>query len=310
MQTELETCFLPVKLDFLYTFHPYEWQSSGVKFSGLCVIRAVAAAVRWVLFRATAPLVQPQRICQQSLNLGGGCSERSQAYLAKTCDINDPDASTIEVLGEMTSSSLLIPDSSSEAGNGTEVFSVHLRTDGLPAGRHYSFCIDLDGVDWALKTGDSLHQAPISESEFQKSAAYTVLRFNCSDCSDMSEGFLALDKLGRERSTRFSFDGNWTLGVSTETLQGGLRYRLCMDLDGGEKQDYLLGDTGVRVFISPVTAVTPTVVFAGNSSVTILCQRGGCDFLGHSYLAPDCHVPPAPTQCSFMEDRKQGLSQH
>lgn len=27
------------------------------------------------------------------------------------------------------------------------------------------------------------------------------------------------------RSTRFSFDGNWTLGVSTETLQGGLRYR-------------------------------------------------------------------------------------
>lgn len=37
------------------------------------------------------------------------------------------------------------------------------------------------------------------EVEFQKSAAYTVLRFNCSDCSDMSEGFLALDKLGRER---------------------------------------------------------------------------------------------------------------
>ena len=34
---------------------------------------------------------------------------------------------------------------------------------------------------------------------------------------------------------------------------------------------------GVRVFISPVTAVTPTVVFAGNSSVTILCQRGGVD---------------------------------
>ncbi|CAK9042462.1 unnamed protein product [Durusdinium trenchii] len=273
-------------------------------------------------------------------SLGGGCSERSQAYLAKTCDINDPDASTIEVLGEMTSSSLLIPDSSSEAGNGTEVFSVHLRTDGLPAGRHYSFCIDLDGVDWALKTGDSLHQvylSPVKEVEFQKSAAYTVLRFNCSDCSDMSEGFLALDCYaaalalkqfaGNEsevsdtsdaladaiqmqdanfssftRSTRFSFDGNWTLGVSTETLQGGLRYRLCMDLDGGEKQDYLLGDTGVRVFISPVTAVTPTVVFAGNSSVTILCQRGGCDFLGHSYLAPDCHVPPAPTQCSFMED--------
>lgn len=68
------------------------------------------------------------------------------------------------------------------------------------------------------------------------------------------------------RSNVFTLDGNWTLRVSTESLQGGLRYRwgrgkvrsfcknrrvfatagprrFCMDLDGSERQ-HLAGDTG------------------------------------------------------------------
>ena len=27
----------------------------------------------------------------------------------------------------------------------------------------------------------------------------------------------------------------------------------------------------------------------------------GCDFLDQCYLARDCHAPPAPSQCSFMQ---------
>lgn len=269
----------------------------------------------------------------------GSCSETTQAYLAKTCDIHDLDAGTIEVLGEQTACSFLVPDNSSEAANETEVFSVHLRTDGLAAGWHYRLCMDLDGSALAMPTGDTLHQvylSPVREVEPMKSAGYVQLRFNCSECSQLSEGFLALDcyegalvlqplngNMSEDSdgsssevdpanftgatftgSSAFMLDalgGNWTLGISTQTLHGGVRYRFCMDLDGIDRQ-YLVGDTGLTVFISPITDVRPVVLAASNSSLTLLCQRGGCSFLLHSYLARDCQAPPSPSQCSYVQE--------
>ncbi|CAJ1400084.1 unnamed protein product [Effrenium voratum] len=252
----------------------------------------------------------------------GRCSEMSQAYLAKTCDIHDLDASAVEVLGERTAAVLFVPDNVTEAANNTEVFSVHLRTDGLHAGWHYRLCVDLDGAALDLPMGDTQHKvylSPLQQVEARATAGDVQLSFTCLDCTELSEGFLSQDcyrtvlarsknatedsdseslrEAGNESEvsatapTAFMAGLTWSVNLSTIDLMGGLSYRLCVDLDGPESSR-LVGDTGLRVFVSPVTAVEPTLLTPGNSSLILVCERGGCDFLTEGYLAESCQNPP------------------
>jgi len=95
--------------------------------------------------------------------------------------------------------------------------------------------------------------------------------------------------------------GAWALRISTAEMAGGQRYQLCTDLDG--EGPLLVGDTGFSVFVSPITAVTPSrnLLTGTNDTLTLSCERGGCEFLDLAFLAKKCEakpedvcVPPVP----------------
>jgi hypothetical protein len=89
----------------------------------------------------------------------------------------------------------------------------------------------------------------------------------------------------------------WSLVAMTGLLSGGRRYRLCTDLDGSNAQDQQVGDTGLSVFVSPITAVEPTSLFAGiNTSLMLACERGGCNSFLEGFLALQCGVQPSEVQ--------------
>eukprot|EP00930_Biecheleria_cincta_P055701 TRINITY_DN41995_c0_g1_i1.p1 TRINITY_DN41995_c0_g1~~TRINITY_DN41995_c0_g1_i1.p1 ORF type:complete len:575 (+),score=57.04 TRINITY_DN41995_c0_g1_i1:190-1725(+) len=122
---------------------------------------------------------------------------------------------------------------------------------------------------------------------------------------------------GAKYSPRRSFvhlGGNeWSLVAMTGLLSGGRRYRLCTDLDGLDSQNQLVGDTGLAVFVSPITAVEPSSLVAGiNTSLVLACERGGCSSFLEGFLAPQCSLQPSDTQrCpapSMFVNMRHGLS--
>jgi len=85
-------------------------------------------------------------------------------------------------------------------------------------------------------------------------------------------------------------------------LLTGRRYRVCTDLDGDKNSRLQVGDTGLSVYLSPVTAVFPKTLESTNKSQQLLLQCGydGCARarLRSAYLATACGGSPARADAS------------
>jgi hypothetical protein len=92
-----------------------------------------------------------------------------------------------------------------------------------------------------------------------------------------------------------SYD-TWLLEPEASALIAGRRYKFCTDLDG--KADRLrVGDTGLSVFLSPLTTVHPERIQPSRSSeLSLTCGVGGCaalpNHLRFAYLANMCGGAP------------------
>lgn len=88
----------------------------------------------------------------------------------------------------------------------------------------------------------------------------------------------------------------WRLEVDVGHLPAGRSYRLCTDLDG-DGGSLAAGDTGLAVFVSPITTLAPAALLPSNVSELVLgCggggearSRGGCRSLAGGFLSSgDC----------------------
>ncbi|CAE8677064.1 unnamed protein product, partial [Polarella glacialis] len=132
-----------------------------------------------------------------------------------------------------------------------------------------------------------------NEEELPESPEVGPRIFNASYYN--SARYTAPSKFLRARQT--GQGTTWALRAVTQTLTSGRHYRLCTDLDGVENESLLIGDTGLTVFVSPVTMVAPQQLVAGSSNPVVLsCERGGCEFLLKGFLAVSCSRLPEPDE--------------
>merc|ERR1712183_1103855 len=70
-------------------------------------------------------------------------------------------------------------------------------------------------------------------------------------------------------------EGGWLLEAGPlDRLLGGRRYRVCTDLDGSGNSKLRVGDTGLTVYASPITSVTPRSIVKGSDEMLVLaCGR-------------------------------------
>jgi len=89
----------------------------------------------------------------------------------------------------------------------------------------------------------------------------------------------------------------WLLEPDVAKLLAGRRYRLCTDLDGNLDSRLRVGDTGLSVYLSPITAVYPTTLESTNISQQLIlhCGYDGCALarLRSAYLSTGCNRVPA-----------------
>jgi len=90
----------------------------------------------------------------------------------------------------------------------------------------------------------------------------------------------------------------WLLEPHASKLDPGRRYKLCTDLDG-EGDHLVVGDTGLSVFLSPITEVIPESIQQSDSNSSdffLSCGLDGCgvlpDPLSYAYLASSCSMAP------------------
>lgn len=93
----------------------------------------------------------------------------------------------------------------------------------------------------------------------------------------------------------------WLLESDVAKLIAGRHYRLCTDLDGDQDSYLRVGDTGLKVYLSPITAVLPNTLQAANHTQQLMlhCGHGGCGQarIRAAYLATACGGSPA-TECA------------
>lgn len=81
----------------------------------------------------------------------------------------------------------------------------------------------------------------------------------------------------------------WRLRVDTQALVYGGVYAFCVDPDGAAL-DFGFADTGKRVSVSPIVAVSPTAIPATQPNVvlTVECQARTCSSASQAYVAYEC----------------------
>jgi len=84
----------------------------------------------------------------------------------------------------------------------------------------------------------------------------------------------------------------WFIEPDVSELITGRRYRMCTDLDGNRNSYSRVGDTGLTLYLSPITSVSPLVLQSTNISqrLTLQCGPEGCSRarLRAAYLATEC----------------------
>jgi hypothetical protein len=190
----------------------------------------------------------------------------------------------------------------------------------LVAGTHYSLCMDLDGAAaGSLGFGDvgvGVYATPVSGTVTRAlvttgaNASYQRVQFDCMNgCSEATVVHLALDAVGCDaevvgedtanqtvptgllyvvgRRTNTN-SGIWEFYVNATLFSVGRHYNVCSDLDG-PVTTLRVGDTGLQVFVTPVTDVTPLAIDPAPSQLlTITCEL--CSINTEVFLGEDCNA--------------------
>jgi hypothetical protein len=229
-----------------------------------------------------------------TVNCIRNCTDEVLAYLAKEC-VHEPNA---------TNRTVLVP----QVLDDQVLFRVNVTQ--LLSGEYYNLCVDLDGNDGPLLTGNTMVEVYISgvteASGTIMVGRYEGLTLTCiSGCSEQSVGALALEcpsrlRVGEKSSddsttaVRFTEGDGWVLQLDTSDLRPGHHYRVCTDLDGVGPQE--AGDTTVFVYLSGVFAIVFPTVRAEVGEIALRC-RGGCSTSSIGYLATACDESAlAPSQ--------------
>ncbi|CAK9035132.1 unnamed protein product, partial [Durusdinium trenchii] len=219
-----------------------------------------------------------------------GCSDASAAYVGSYCDETVKNGEMTAVTGERTTH-----------GSFTK--------PRMTPGKHYSFCTDLDGSNTYLPWGNAdlpIYISPVNKTWYNGfySSATAELRLNCESCSIDSRVYIIdeqyfcdhLDFGGQKTGSadQSSSVATTPLGgtagvvlafVDSTALTPGLRFRICVDLDG-VATDYAFGDTGFQVYMASVTASGGTISAAAGQVLTMTCS--GCSTDTMAYLAVTC----------------------
>ncbi|CAJ1359317.1 unnamed protein product, partial [Effrenium voratum] len=234
----------------------------------------------------------------------------SVAYVGTDCDYTELWTEVSN--GEMTAlAGTRTPHASfnKPADLAADDYQVDIDAEGMIPGKHYSFCTDLDGSG-SLPWGNSdlpVYASPVTKTWYYAfySSTTSEVRLSCELCTVETRLYLIdeqnlcdfADFAGQKTG---SADQAASVGVSpfgdntgivvgfldTTALTTGLRFRVCIDLDG-VATDYAFGDVGFQVYMAAVTASGGTISPASGQEITMTCASG-CSTDTMAYLAITC----------------------
>ncbi|CAL1146598.1 unnamed protein product [Cladocopium goreaui] len=238
----------------------------------------------------------------------GGCTDGvSAAYVGIYCNDTVNNGEMTVLAGERTPHGTFSKPSSLA----TDDYEVMIDAEGMISGKHYLFCTDLDGSNSHLPWGNTdlpMYISPISKSAYNAfySSATSELRLTCDGrCTVDSRVYIldeqylcdhldfggsktgSADQTGSVATTPLGgSDGVVLAFVDTTALTAGLRFRICLDLDGVATA-YAFGDIGIQVYMAAVTDSGGTISPATGQVITLTCATG-CSTDTMAYLAITC----------------------
>ncbi|CAK9101129.1 unnamed protein product [Durusdinium trenchii] len=194
---------------------------------------------------------------------------------------------------------------------GQRNLTLTLNAQSLEVGMSYRLCVDMDSG----KAGDvgEIYVSPIVMTSFTLVwAAAARVVFECTFCRVESLVHLSADcqeplsypypagtlvqstqrtlvaNLFRDESDPSRLGVWWYADLQTEVLTAGLEYHLCLDLDG--QGSLPAGDTGIPVFVNPVSELSQVVIRPALQSFNFVCSA--CEVgVAKLYLASTCSTP-------------------
>ncbi|CAK9038656.1 Hypothetical protein (Fragment) [Durusdinium trenchii] len=246
-------------------------------------VQEVFAAPDQMLSSGVEPSTVTQGVDIQRLRIGCAlrCSEVTQAYLATSCEealSRTAVARYLERLASRDGSAWLLP----------------VNVSSFESGRHYKICIDLDGPSPGFLAGDSGLEVYVNgvvalDPLAVNQAAAQKIRFSCPTCAATAtvSMYLARSTCTTHASDlpQLQLEGqrNLTLTLNAQSLEVGMSYRLCVDMDSGKA-----GDVG-EIYVSPIVMTSFTLVWAAAARVVFECTFCRVESLVH--LSADCQEP-------------------
>eukprot|EP00913_Durusdinium_trenchii_P016879 g15869.t1 len=200
-------------------------------------VQEVFAAPDQMLSSGVEPSTVTQGVDIQRLRIGCAlrCSEVTQAYLATSCEealSRTAVARYLERLASRDGSAWLLP----------------VNVSSFESGRHYKICIDLDGPSPGFLAGDSGLEVYVNgvvalDPLAVNQAAAQKIRFSCPTCAATAtvSMYLARSTCTTHASDlpQLQLEGqrNLTLTLNAQSLEVGMSYRLCVDMDSGKAGD-------------------------------------------------------------------------
>ncbi|CAJ1368407.1 unnamed protein product [Effrenium voratum] len=185
-----------------------------------------------------------------------------------------------------------------------QLWLLRLDTRSLLQGQYYTLCIDLDGYHQTQYVADTL--MTVFVSPVQAVATTTIwkaqdqnISLECQNCTSSSkftlsvkcEDAMVVGELVGEQTLVVTLDaagdGMWTATVDAKTLAEGRHYRVCLELEESSP----LGDTGFRIYVSPVYYVTPSIGDSQFEQLELACPSALCS------RATELRVVPAYQRC-------------
>lgn len=181
-----------------------------------------------------------------------------------------------------------------------QMWLLTLDTRPLLQGEYYVLCIDLDGYQTVSSMAESLLSVYVSP--VQDVSTTTVwkgldqnISLECSNCTTSTkltlslkcDGSLVVGEIVGQQSLVVNLqeageNNMWFALVDAKTLAEGKHYRVCLEMD----ETAPMGDTGFRIYVSPVYYVTPSVGNQQFQEIEIACPSALCSRSTEIRLAP------------------------
>ncbi|CAK0834980.1 unnamed protein product [Prorocentrum cordatum] len=260
---------------------------------------------------STVAAEEEARPVELALVCGSGCSASGHVYLAARCERGEVAAGS-----ESTRPGGLVPQDpglGSGSSSRTSAFSAVLDVAPLEIGRTYRLCYDADGVGGSMEAGDTgllVHTSPLRgvEPGSLNAAPGQEIRVVCEEnavCTASTTAYLSREACDVEQfdgsasqsgalrtgSAAFVPDGPagsnaFRVVVDASSLDAGVHYKLCVDLDGRLPQ-FSFG-ASASVYVSGITGTSsPSLSAASPTTLTLDCPVG-CSTASLVSVALEC----------------------